>query len=81
MRNACASMVDIKKGPQPVRECLQCKQIPVRDYDNFTYTIFDYFFNVSVPIQNRHLQVENVSHISDSFRFQVLKLTFYIVHG
>jgi len=56
---------DIKKRPQPVRECLQCKQIPVRDYDNFTYTIFDYFFNVSVPVQNRHLQVENVSHISD----------------
>jgi len=35
----------------------------VRDFDNFTYTIFGYFFNVSVPAQNRHLQVENVSHI------------------
>jgi hypothetical protein len=37
----------------------------VRDYENFTYTIFWLFFNVLVPVQNRHLQVENLSHVSD----------------
>jgi len=43
----------------------------VRDFDNFTYTIFGYFFYVSVPVQNRHLQVENLSHVSDLSCFYV----------
>jgi len=59
----------------------QCKQIPVRNYNNFTYTIFGYSFTVSVPVQNRHLQVETLSQFLTCLASKVLKLTSYIVHG
>jgi hypothetical protein len=72
---------DIKKRAAVVRECLNASKYLFAIITILLTRFLAISFIVSVPVQNRHLQVETLSQFLTCLASKVLKLTSYIVHG